>query len=146
MNPPAPADGLEPTDAGTTLAHGGLVERPSRVSFDLTVERLSRSIVDAGMQIFAVIDHAANARMAGLDMPPSTVIVYGKATGGTPIMLETPRSALDLPLRVLVRADRDGKTVVAFHPIASLLEAAGVSVSLAAQIEPAQSLLLEAIE
>jgi hypothetical protein len=49
MNPLAPADGLEPTDAGTTLAHGGLVERPSRVSFDLTVERLSRSVDCVGV-------------------------------------------------------------------------------------------------
>ena len=40
-------------------------------------------------------------------MPPATVLIYGAAKGGTPIMLASPLAALDLPLRVLVRARED---------------------------------------
>jgi len=34
------------------------------------------------------------------------------------LVLAAPQAALDLPLRALVRADADGRTLVAFHPIA----------------------------
>ena len=122
-----------------------LVERTSAFPFDQTVERLSAAITDAGMTIFAVIDHAANARDAGLEMPATIVLLYGKAAGGTPIMLAAPRSALDLPLRVLVRQDPDGRTILSFHPIAAALEALGAPASLAARLEPGQDLLLKAI-
>ncbi|MGZ8298902.1 MAG: DUF302 domain-containing protein [Rhodoplanes sp.] len=44
------------------------------------------------------------------------VLFYGHARGGTPIMLAAPQAALDLPLRVLVREDTDGRTVVSFRP------------------------------
>lgn len=47
-----------------------LSEHQSSFAFDQTVDRLSEAIIKAGMQLFAVIDHAANARAAGLEMPP----------------------------------------------------------------------------
>ena len=122
-----------------------LIERASAFRFDPTVERLATAITTAGMTIFAVVDHARNAQEVGLTMLPSTVLLYGKAAGGTPIMLAAPRSALDLPLRVLVREDEDGQTLVCFHPIATTLEALGAPASLAARLAPAQALILEAI-
>ena len=60
-------------------------------------------------------------------------------------MLAAPQAALDLPLRVLVREDADGRTLVAFHPIAPMLRDAGVPDALANRLEPAQTLLMEAI-
>ncbi|HUC16158.1 MAG TPA: DUF302 domain-containing protein [Acetobacteraceae bacterium] len=122
-----------------------LVEHASSLSFDATVEHLVQAIVDRGMAVFARIDHAANAREAGLSMPPSIVLIYGNAKGGTPVMLATPLAALDLPLRVLVRERDDGKTVIAFHPVAAMLRRAGVRDDLAARLEPAQQVLLVAV-
>jgi len=129
-----------------TRGADNVLERQSHLSFEQTVERLSKAIAKADMQLFAVIDHAENARQAGLSMPPSTVLIYGKAAGGTPIMLEVPHSALDLPLRVLVRQNADGQVFIAVHPIGQMLETAGVPASSAARLEPAQALLFKAIE
>ncbi len=129
----------------STLDAEILVERVSAFAFDRTVERLSAAIAKAGMTIFAVIDHARNAREAGLAMPASTVLLYGKAAGGTPIMLASPRSALDLPLRVLVREDDEGQVLASFHPIAAALGALGTPAPLAARLAPAQALILDAI-
>ncbi|MBV8525411.1 MAG: DUF302 domain-containing protein [Acetobacteraceae bacterium] len=78
-------------------------------------------------------------------MPPATVLIYGHAKGGTPIMLAAPQAALDLPLRVLVRQRQDGQTTIAYHPVVPLLCRAGVAPELAARLEPAQRLLIEAI-
>jgi uncharacterized protein (DUF302 family) len=123
-----------------------IVEHPSALSFDRTVERLILAIERAGMTVFATIDHAANARGVGATMPPATVLIYGSPKGGTPIMVATPQAALDLPLRALVQERADGKVVVAFHPVAAMLGRAGVPQETAARLEPAQRLLLGAIE
>jgi uncharacterized protein (DUF302 family) len=122
-----------------------LVEQASPLPFEATLERLTQAIEQAGLTIFARIDHAANARDVGLTMPPATVLIYGAAKGGTPIMLAAPLAALDLPLRVLVRAREDGGASIAFHPAAAMLRQAGVSPELAARLEPAQRLLLAAL-
>ena len=98
------------------------------------------------MTLFARIDHAAGARDAGLEMPPTVVLIYGNAKGGTPIMLAAPDVALDLPLRVLVREDSAGHAMVSFHPIAPMLQRAGVPDALSTRLEPAQRLLVEAIQ
>jgi uncharacterized protein (DUF302 family) len=123
-----------------------IVEHVSPLGFDITLERLNHAIMDHGMTIFARIDHAASARDAGLSMPPATVLIYGKAEGGTPVMLAAPNAALDLPLHVLVRQDSQGRAVVCFHPIAPQLQAIGVNPAMAARLQPAQALLLHSLE
>jgi uncharacterized protein (DUF302 family) len=121
-----------------------LTELTSPHTFQTTLDRIAAAISAAGLTLFARIDHAAGARSAGLEMPPSVVLIYGHARGGTPIMQAAPNAALDLPLRVLVR-QADGHAVVAFHPIAPLLQAAGVPEALAARLQPAQQLLVAAV-
>ncbi len=128
------------------LSPVGGVEHASPLSFDATLDRLTNAIERAGLTIFAQIDHAAGARSADLVMPPTVVLIYGNAKGGTPIMLAAPQAALDLPLRVLVREDADGRILVAFHPIAPMMLAAGVPEALANRLEPAQRLLIEGLQ
>ena len=122
-----------------------LIEHISSLPFDKTVDRLLSAIADAGMTVFARIDHAANARQAGLTMPPAVVLIYGNAKGGTPVMQAVPQTALDLPLRVLVREDTDGHAVVSFHPVIPMLQRAGVPDGLAVRLDPAQRLLVAAV-
>jgi uncharacterized protein (DUF302 family) len=120
-------------------------EHISAFCFDETVDRLAEAIAKAGMTIFAKIDHAANAASAGLKMPSATVLIYGSAKGGTPIMIAHPWAALDLPLRVLIREADDGKTAIGFHPVKALLGQAGVPANMAGRLEPAQALLAAAV-
>jgi uncharacterized protein (DUF302 family) len=122
-----------------------IVEHPSPLPFEPTIARVVQSIEAAGMTIFARIDHAANARGVGMEMPPATVLIYGNPKGGTPVMIAAPLAALDLPLRVLVREREDGTTAIAFHPVASMLQPAGVSEMEAARLERAQAVLTTAI-
>jgi uncharacterized protein (DUF302 family) len=129
----------------TDSVASGVVEHATPLGFEAVVERLAKAVTEAGMTVFARIDHAAGARKAGLAMPPATVILYGHAKGGTPIMLASPLAALDLPLRVLVREREDGQVVIAFHPVAQMLAQAGVPADLAARLEPAQRLLMKAV-
>ncbi len=127
------------------MSDDNLREIVSGVGFEATLERLVAAIAKAGLVLFSRIDHQAGAREAGLEMPPTTVLTYGHAKGGTPIMLAAPSAALDLPLRVLVRLREDGATVIAFHPAAAMLLRAGVPEALAARLDPAQQILVKAV-
>jgi uncharacterized protein (DUF302 family) len=60
-------------------------------------------------------------------------------------MLAAPLTALDLPLRVLVRERSDGTVMVAFHPIAAVLGRAGAPPKVATRLDPAERLLLAAL-
>lgn len=123
----------------------GIHETPSAHDFATTCDRLLAAIAQSGLTLFCRIDHQAGAHAAGLTMPPATLLIYGHAKGGTPIMLASPLAALDLPLRVLIREREDGRTAIAFHPIADTLRAAGVPEPLAFRLNPAQQILVEAV-
>jgi len=87
----------------------------SAFDFNETLSHLRSALTAKGFTIMAVIDHRAGAKAVGLDMPPATVLIYGNPKGGTPLMQAAPDFALELPLRVLVRGDADGKTYVVFN-------------------------------
>jgi uncharacterized protein (DUF302 family) len=122
-----------------------LVEFTSAYSFAATRDRLVQAIEKAGLKIFAQIDHAQAAHDIGIRMPSTLVLIYGHAKGGTALMQAEPRVALDLPLRVLLRETDEGRVVIAFHPMATVLRQAGVAEALVTRLEPAQQLLERAI-
>jgi len=121
------------------------VEHKSSKRFQPTVDGLIAAIEKAGMSVFASIDHAAGAKAVGMSMPPTVVLIYGQARGGTPVMQADPASALDLPLRVLIREDANGDTLIAFHPIEQTLACYQVPGELAGRLAKAQQLLVNAI-
>jgi uncharacterized protein (DUF302 family) len=86
----------------------------SEASFEQVVDRLHELIRERGLTLFAEIDHARNARDAGLEMPATTVLIFGNAKAGTALMLASPDIALELPLRILVREEVDGRTGIVY--------------------------------
>jgi uncharacterized protein (DUF302 family) len=125
--------------------HQHLVGIGNGLVFEATLDGLIEAIAHSGMTLFARIDHAAAALAIGTPMPPTTVLIYGSPAGGTPLMLAAPLAALDLPLRVLVREDEQGRVTMAFHPMARVLRRAGVPDAQAQRLERAQLNLLEAL-
>jgi uncharacterized protein (DUF302 family) len=123
----------------------GYVEHKSSVGFQPTVDRLVAAIEKAGMSVFATIDHAGGAKAVGMSMPSTVVLIYGQARGGTPVMQADPAAALDLPLRVLIREDANGDTLIAFHPIEHTLSRYKVPRELAERLAKAQQLLVASI-
>lgn len=86
----------------TAAAAQGVATRESRCPVAETLARVERANAARGLTVFARIDHRAGARASGLDMHEATVLVFGNPRAGTPVMVEQPLVALDLPLRVLV--------------------------------------------
>jgi uncharacterized protein (DUF302 family) len=94
--------------------------------FDDVIQRLLNLIGERGLALFADIDHARNAREVGFDMPKTRVLVFGSAKAGTPLMLAAPDVALELPLRILVREQRDGTTALVYIDPMRLAAAFGI--------------------
>ncbi|WP_417232663.1 DUF302 domain-containing protein [Brevundimonas sp.] len=122
--PPAPADVAAPAIPEA----GAWVEKTSPDSVADTVARLTAAIDASGASVIAVVDHRANAVKAGLDLPETTVVLFGNPAVGTPLMLANRRAALDLPLEILVWRDGD-ITRIGYLPAPALAERHGIAPS-----------------
>ncbi|MBX5170357.1 DUF302 domain-containing protein [Rhizobium sp. NZLR1b] len=118
------------------------IEHRTTHAFQEAVETVVSAIGKAGMTVLAEIDHAKAARDSGLSMPETRVILYGNPKAGTPVMLDTPLTALDLPLRMLVRELPGRSSAVAFHPMAEMFEALGVKREVAARFDVVQQAIV----
>ena len=93
----------------------GLTSIRSRFGPKETMDRLETEIRAQGMTVFARIDHAAGAAEVGLTLPPTEVIIFGNARGGTPLMQSVQTVGIDLPLKALVWEDAAGKTWLSYN-------------------------------
>lgn len=93
----------------------GIVTIPSHHSVDETVERLKGILQSKGITLFALVDHSVEAAKVGMKMPNTKLAIFGNPKGGTPLMLASPSIALDLPLKILVAEDAQGKVWVSYN-------------------------------
>lgn len=97
-----------------------MVKTYSAYDYPQTRSRLMQAVADNGQVFFGEFDHARAAQNVKLKMPPTTVLIFGNPAGGTPLMLAHPELALDLPFRVLISQQADGRTLVSYHPAETL--------------------------
>jgi uncharacterized protein (DUF302 family) len=93
----------------------GIVKIPSHHSVDETVDKLKTILQSKGVTLFALVDHSGEAEKVGLKMPPTKLLIFGNPKGGTPLMLASPSVAIDLPLKILVAEDSQGKVWISYN-------------------------------
>lgn len=106
----------------TTQRDNGILDVPSSHTVDETVEKLKGILQAKGVTLFALIDHSGEAERVGLQMRPTKLLIFGNPKAGTPVMLASPRSAIDLPLKILIWEDAQGKVWVSYNSPAYLQE------------------------
>ncbi len=99
----------------TANPDSGIVNLPSNHSVDQTVEKLEGILKAKGVKLFALIDHSGEAEADGLSMRPTKLLLFGNPKGGTPLMIAAPSVALDLPLKILVWQDAQGKVWISYN-------------------------------
>ena len=104
----------------------GIIDTPSSHSVDETVEKLKGILQAKGVTIFAIVDHSGEAEKVGLKMRPTKVVIFGSPKTGTPVMLAAPSVAIDLPLKILIWEDREGKVWVSYNSLTYLQERHGL--------------------
>ncbi|WP_435155278.1 DUF302 domain-containing protein [Haladaptatus sp. DFWS20] len=98
------------TTTGTQADENGLVTVESEQDFDATVERIEGDIENIDvLTLVTTVDHSDNAESAGLDLPPTTLFIFGNPELGTPLMQTSRTIGIDLPQKLLVW--QDGETV-----------------------------------
>jgi uncharacterized protein (DUF302 family) len=93
----------------------GLIDIPSNHSVDETVTKLEGILQAKGITLFALVDHSGEAAKAGMKMRPTKLLIFGNPRAGTPVMLAAPSSAIDLPLKILVWEDDQGKVWITYN-------------------------------
>lgn len=95
-------------------------------SFAEADARLRRALDGRALTIFAVVDHAENAREAGLSLAPTKLYVFGNPKAGTPFIAADARMGVELPMRMAI-SERDGQVRVTWPDMAGLARAYGIT-------------------
>ncbi|RSL19431.1 uncharacterized protein (DUF302 family) [Edaphobacter aggregans] len=93
----------------------GIITHPSPYTVPETLDRLESLLQAKNIKVFTRVDHSGEAEKAGLQMPPTQLLIFGNPKGGTPIMLAAPLSAIDLPIKALAWQDAEGKVWLSYN-------------------------------
>jgi uncharacterized protein (DUF302 family) len=124
----------------------GIVKIPSHHSVDETVDNLKTILKSKGVTLFTVVDHSGEAEKVGMKMPPTKLLIFGNPKAGTPLMLAAPSAAIDLPLKILVAQDAQGKVWISYNSAEYLKERHGLPPDLVPNIAVVQALAAAAGE
>lgn len=93
----------------------GIVTKTANCTVEEAVNKIKSLLVSRGIKLFAVIDHSGEAEAIGMKMPDTQLLIFGNPKGGTPLMLASPSVAIDLPLKLLVAEEADGKCSISYN-------------------------------
>jgi len=124
----------------------GILSKASNHSVDETLERLNRIVQAKSVNVFAIVDHSGEAEKAGLKMRPTKLVIFGNPRAGTPLMLAAPTTAIDLPLKILIWEDAQGKVWVSYNSPAYLQQRHGFPQELLQNVAVVETLATNAGE
>jgi uncharacterized protein (DUF302 family)/uncharacterized membrane protein YidH (DUF202 family) len=124
----------------------GISNEPSNHSVDQTVEKLKGILQSKGVTLFALVDHSGEAEKVGMQMRPTKLLIFGTPKAGTPLMLAAPSVAIDLPLKILVWEDGQGKVWVSYNTPEYLQRRHGLAQELLQNIAAVETLADQAAQ
>jgi uncharacterized protein (DUF302 family) len=122
----------------------GIITKPTNCTVEEAVNKIKSLLVIRGITLFAVIDHSGEAEAAGMKMPDTKLVIFGNPKGGTPLMLASPSIAIDLPLKLLVAEDANGRCSISYNSPQHLQQRHGLSTDLIQNIAIIEALATEA--
>ena len=130
----------------TSPVGNGIVNVPTNHSVDKTVEKLKAILQAKGVTLFALVDHSGEAEKVGLKMRPTKLLIFGSPKAGTPLMLAAPSIAIDLPLKILVSQDAEGKVWISYNSSSYLQKRHGLPNDLLQNIAVVETLATKGAE
>jgi uncharacterized protein (DUF302 family) len=127
-------------------SESGIVTIPSRHPVEETVQKAREILKAKGVQLFALVDHSGEAEKVGMAMRPTRLLIFGNPRAGTPLMLASPTSAIDLPLKLLVWEDAEGRVWISYNSPSYLAARHGLAPELARNLALVESLAAAAAE
>ena len=114
----------EPAPRGAAGRNLGIIELMSAYPFDVTIERLKAAVTAQDDTLwFGELDFRAEAAVAGIELEPATLLLFGGPAPGGMAMRDFPRLGLDaFCQKLFVYRDDDGAVRVLFNSIKTLAE------------------------
>jgi uncharacterized protein (DUF302 family) len=113
---------MSPHEIASEKAPARIVKLVSRYDYAATVSRFKETLQQRGITLFAVVDQSAAAALAGLNMRPTTLFLFGNPQAGTPIMAANPYAAVELPLRAVVSGEHAAGVHIYYQDVMKTLE------------------------
>jgi uncharacterized protein (DUF302 family) len=117
---------LSSSFATDTDAESGVARVRSVYSMPDTIARIKQDIEAKGIRFFAEIDQAKLAHDAGIELRPSTLLIFGNPPLGAQFLTSNPDAGLDWPVRLLVRQDESGAVWAVYSDFAWIAHRFGV--------------------
>ena len=87
----------------------GVVRVKSAYPMQETIARIKADVSAKGIMHFAEIGQSRLAAGAGIQLRPSTLLIFGNPPLGTLFISAKPEAGLDWPVRLLVSQDENGQ-------------------------------------
>ena len=97
------------------FADNGLVKTQSHSDVSSTASRLVTLLENKGMTIFATIDHSDAANKIGATLRPTQLVIFGNPKIGSKLMQCQQSIGIDLPQKMLISEDQDGKVWISYN-------------------------------
>lgn len=97
---------------GSSLAD--LQTKESSLSVDKASEKFEKLLKTKQFKLIAKVEHDKAAKNVGLELRPTRLFIFGKPEVGSQLMKLNATIGLDLPLKILIWEDKDGKTQVSY--------------------------------
>lgn len=91
-----------------------LQTKESSLSVDKASKKLEKLLTEKEFKLFTKIEHDKAAKNAGLELRPTRLFVFGKPQVGSKLMKMNSTIGLDLPMKILLWEDENGKTQVSY--------------------------------
>ena len=105
----------------------GIVRVKSAYGLRDTVDRLQKDVAAKGIMMFSVVNQATLAADAGIQLRPSTLLVFGNPALGAQFLTSKPQSGLDWPVRLLVQEDDRGQVWTIYTDFSWLARRHGIT-------------------
>ena len=124
----------------TSALPAGMVLLPAQGSVADAWTRLEAAVAERGVMVFARIDFASDAAAVGMYLRPTRLLVFGNPRAGTPLLAAAPTAGIDLPLKVLIWEDAQGRVAVGYNSPAWIGARHEVPEELRAKLLPVEQL------
>lgn len=99
----------------SSTQQNGITKLQSPYDFTQTQTKFEQVLTDKNLTLFAKVDHSANAKKADLTLAPTVTYIFGNPKVGTPLMQCQQSFGLDLPQKMLIYQDEQGKVFMAYN-------------------------------
>jgi len=110
----------------TEMQDKGFVVVESANDFETTVTQFTDALEANDFIVPFTVDHSANAESVDLELLPTTLVIFGNPSAGTPLMQLESTLAIDLPQKMLVWENAEGVVSVAYNDPLYLMKRHGI--------------------